>query len=131
MKTFKNHYCLLLLVAMMCLHPLFGKAQYYDPQAQVEQSMEKKYADPQRQKGRDAIHKQTYENDKRYKNPTNKVQATIVYDDKELNKKGDTKKTTEEKMVFGKTGECIVMNEGDKSETWMIYNYADKANYIW
>ena len=24
----------------------------------------------------------------------------------------------------------MVMNEGDKGEMWMIYNYADKANYI-
>ena len=33
-------------------------------------------------------------------------------------------------MIFGKNGECTVMNEGEKNETWMIYNYADKANYV-
>jgi len=127
MKTFKNQYYFILLLVAMCLHPLFSMAQYYDPQAQVEKSV----GDPQRQKGRDAIHKQTYENDKRYKDPTNKIQATIVYEDKELKKNGDVKKTTVEKMVFGKNGECMVVNEGDKkSETWMIYNYADKANYV-
>jgi hypothetical protein len=130
MKTLKNHYCFILFLLAMCLHPVFSLAQYYDPQQQVQNNMEKKYSDPQRQKGRDAIHKQTYENDKRYKDPTNKIQATIVYEDKELNKRGDTKKTTREKMVFGKNGECMVMNEGDKAEMWMIYNYADKANYI-
>jgi hypothetical protein len=131
MKTFKEHSYFIVLFLAMCLHPICSKAQYYDPQAQVQQSMEDKYADPQRQKGRDAIHKQVYENDKRYKDPTNKVQATIVYEDKELKKNGDVKKTTVEKMVFGKNGECMVMNEGDKKgETWMIYNYADKANYV-
>jgi Domain of unknown function (DUF4412) len=127
MKTFKNQYYFVLLLLAMSLHPLCSKAQYYDPQSQVE----KKVGDPQRQKGRDAIHKQVYENDKRYKDPTNKVQATIVYQDKELKKNGDVKKTINQKMVFGKNGECIVINDGDKKgETWMIYNYADKANYV-
>jgi hypothetical protein len=126
MKTFKNHYCFILLLAAMCLHPLFSKAQYYNPQSQVEKSV----GDPQRQKGRDAIHKQTYKNDKRYKDPINKVQATIVYVDKELKKNGDVKKTTIQKMVFGKTGECMVINDREKGETWIIYDYAEKANYM-
>lgn len=92
--------------------------------------MEKKYADSQRIKGKTELDKITYENDKRYKDPTNKVQATIAFEDKELDKKGAVKKAMVQRIIFGKTGECIVMNEGDKNETWMIYNYADKANYI-
>ena len=61
--------------------------------------MEKKYADSQRVKGKTELEKITYENDKRYKDPTNKVQATISFEDKEINKKGDVKKTMVQKIV--------------------------------
>jgi hypothetical protein len=105
-------------------------AQHGAVKQQIKKDMEKKYADSQRIKGKTELEKITYENDKRYKDPVNKVQATIAFEDKEFNKKGETKKTMLQKIVFGKNGECIVMNEGDKNESWMIYNYADKANYI-
>jgi hypothetical protein len=96
----------------------------------IEKDMEHKYADSQRTKGREELKKVTYENDKRYKDPTNKVQATLVFEHKDLNKKGEVKRTMVQKMIFGKTGECIVSDEGSKNESWMIYNYADKANYM-
>lgn len=112
----------------MC--PVVASAQRATVKRQIKKDMEHKYADSQRVKGKTELEKITYENDKRYKDPTNKVQATIAFEDKELDKKGSVKKTMVQKIVFGKTGECIVMNEGDKNETWMIYNYADKANYM-
>lgn len=122
---------------MACLLFLAGFFQPFTPYAQrsaakrsIERSMEKKYADPQRKKGREELEKVTYENDKRYKDPNNKVQATISFETKDFNKKGEVKNTSRDKIVFGKTGECMVMNEGDKDEMWMIFNYADKANYM-
>ncbi len=130
MKSIKFSVTLLLAVAISCVYPLDANAQRSIIRQQVKKDMEKKYADSQRVKGKAELEKITYENDKRYKDPTNKVQATISFEDKELNKKGEVKKTMVQKIVFGKTGECIVMNEGDKNETWMIYNYADKANYM-
>lgn len=120
----------ILLMVMIILNPLSTKAQHSEVKRKIEKDMEKKYADPQRQKGKAELEKITYENDKRYKDPTNKVQATISFEEIDLDKKGKPKKTMVQKLVFGKTGECMVMNEGDKNETWMIYNYADKANYI-
>lgn len=96
----------------------------------IEKDMEHKYADSQRTKGREELKKITYENDKRYSDPTNKVQATLVFEHKELDKKGEVKRTMQQRMVFGKTGECIVSNEGSKNESWMVYNYAEKANYM-
>jgi len=98
--------------------------------SKVRSDMEKKYGDSSRKKGKSELEKITYENDKRYKDPVNRVQATIGFEDKELNKKGEVKKTSITKIVFGKTGECMVMDEGSKNETWMIFNYADKANYM-
>jgi len=130
MKTAKYISGFLLLTAFGCISPVIADAQRGTVKRQVKKDMEKKYADPQREKGKAELEKITYENDKRYADPTNKVQATIAFEDKELNKKGEAKTTVVQKIVFGKTGECIVMNEGDKKETWMIYNYADKANYI-
>lgn len=103
-------------------------AQHSAVKRQIEKDMQKKYADSQRIKGKTELKKITYENDKRYKDPVNKVQATIAFEDKQFDKKGSVKKTMLQKMIFGKNGECMVMNEGDKNETWMIYNYADKAN---
>lgn len=130
MKSFKLIIpCILLLVLGLMLS-VDTNAQRAIVKQQVKRDMEKKYADSQRIKGKTELEKITYENDKRYKDPINKVQATISFEDKELNKKGDVKKTMVQKMVFGKNGECIVMNEGDKDESWMIYNYADKANYM-
>lgn len=118
------------LMVMIILNPLSAYAQHSEVKSKIEKDMEKKYADPQRQKGKAELEKITYENDKRYKDPTNKVQATISFEEIDLDKKGKPKKTMVQKLVFGKTGECMVMNEGEKNETWMIYNYADKANYI-
>lgn len=97
---------------------------------QVEKDMEEKYADPHREKGREEIKKVTYENDPRYKDPTNKVQATMAMQSKTFDKKGEVKTTSVTKMVFGKTGECMVMNEGQKEESRFLFDYAKKANYM-
>jgi hypothetical protein len=96
----------------------------------IERSMEKKYADPQRKKGREELEKITYENDKRYKDAENKEQATLSFENKTFNKNGELKSTSTDKIVFGSHGECMVMREGEKDEMWMIFNYADKANYM-
>ena len=129
MKSIKFFSPLFLLILFSFIYPVAANAQHGAVKKQVKKDMEKKYADPQREKGKEELEKITYENDKRYSNPTNKVQATIAYEDKQI-KNGDVKNTMVQKLVFGKTGECIVMNEGDKNESWMIYNYADKANYM-
>lgn len=130
MQSFKNYAIFFVLMIIFVINPFDASAQRTIVRQKIRNDMEKKYADSQRVKGKTELEKITYENDKRYTNPVNKVQATIAYEDKELNKKGDIKRTMVQKIVFGKTGECIVMNEGDKNETWMIYNYADKANYM-
>jgi hypothetical protein len=130
MKSFNffSWFLTLLLFSFFCSTVSF--AQHGAVKRQIKKDMEKKYADSQRIKGKTELEKITYENDKRYKDPVNRVQATIAFEDKQLDKKGGVKKTMVQKIVFGKNGECIVMNEGDKNESWMIYNYADKANYM-
>jgi hypothetical protein len=110
--------------------PFSNFAQRSAVERGIEKSMEKKYADPQRKKGKEEINKVTYENDKRYKDPNNKVQATVVFENTDFNKKGEVKSTSRDKIVFGKNGECMVMREGDKDEMWWVFNYADKANYM-
>lgn len=129
MKSVTRTGAILLLAACMLIS-FAGKAQRSAVKRGIEKSMEKKYADPQRKKGKEEIEKITYENDTRYKDPNNKVQATIAFEDKDFNKKGEVKNTSVSKIVFGKTGECMVMQEGSKSEVWWIFNYADKANYM-
>lgn len=119
-----------LLMASLLHAPLIPYAQQSAVRNGIEKSMEKKYGYPQRKKGKEEIEKITYQNDKRYKDPNNKVQATIVFESKQFNKNGEVKSTTRDKIVFGKTGECMVMREGEKDEMWMIFNYADKANYM-
>ncbi len=119
----------LILLMLLCMIPYASFAQRSAVKRSIEKNMEKKY-DPQRKKGKEEINKVTYENDKRYKDPNNKVQATIVFETKDFNKKGEVKSTSRDKIIFGKTGECMVMREGEKDEMWWIYNYADKANYM-
>ncbi len=96
----------------------------------IERNVEKKVGGEHRDRGRKEIQKVTYENDKRYEDPYNKVQATFAFETTEFNKKGAVKKTLKDRVILGKTGECMVSAEGDKGETWFIYNYADKANYL-
>ncbi|RQO31652.1 hypothetical protein DBR32_06790 [Taibaiella sp. KBW10] len=123
---YKGIYCLLLLLLAATSVP----AQRSYVRHKIEKDMEKKYADPQKKKGKEALEKVTYENDKRYKDPKNKVQATFVFASADYDKKGNLKEASIDKIVFGKTGECMVSNEGEKNETWFVYNYADKANYM-
>jgi hypothetical protein len=130
MKSTDLFPAILLLIVFSFLCPVGADAQRGTIKRQIKKDMQQKYADSQRVKGKTELEKITYENDKRYKDPTNKVQATIAFEDKELDKKGAVKKTMLQKIIFGKTGECIVTNEGNKDETRMIYNYADKANYM-
>lgn len=126
------HLCsaLFLLMVFSIMYPASVCAQRAKVKQQIKKDMEKKYADSQRVKGKAELEKITYENDKRFKDPINKVQATIAFEFKELNKKGAVKKTSALKIVFGKTGECLVLNEAEKDESWIIYNYSDKANYM-
>jgi hypothetical protein len=118
----------LIIFLAVVMMPFRVYAQQSQAKRAVEKNMEKKYA-PQRQKGKEEIGKITYENDKRYKDPNNKVQASFSFETKSF-KKGKVKDTESDKMVFGKTGECMVLNAGSKGESWMIFNYADKANYM-
>lgn len=120
----------LILLLFFCGIPFLNHAQRAAVKRSIEKNMEKKYADPQRKKGKEEINKVTYENDKRYKDPNNKVQATLVFETKDFNKKGAIKSTSRDKIVFGKNGECMVMREGEKDEMWLVFNYADKANYM-
>jgi len=119
-----------LLLAAALLASYAGLAQRTAVRNAVEKKMEEKYGTQQRKRGQEEIRKITYENDKRYQDPNNKIQATIAFETKDFNKKGEVKNTLKDKIVFGKTGECMVMREGEKDEMWMVFNYADKANYM-
>lgn len=125
-----KNYKLLYVLAAILLAGGTASAQRSYVRGKIERDMEKKYADPQKKKGKAEIEKVTYENDKRYKDPENKVQATFVFSSADYDKKGNLKEASVDKIVFGKTGECMVSNEGTKNETWFVYNYADKANYM-
>lgn len=130
MKTVTLFYPLFFLLAFSFAVPETANAQRGIIKRKIKQDMEEKYADPQRQKGKEELKKITYEHDKRFSDSLNRIQATIAFESMEIDKKGKTKNEMTQKIVFGKRGECIVMNEGEKNETWIIYNYADKANYM-
>jgi len=99
-------------------------------QKKVEKDMREKHAEPQREKGRKALEDITYENDTRYSAPENPVKATLVMEMKTFKKNGKLNETTTTKMVFGDTGECMIMNEGDKNETRMLFDYKGAATYM-
>lgn len=96
----------------------------------VRQDMEEKYAEPEREKGKKALEDITYENDTRYPVPENPVQATLVVQMQSFKKNGKLQDTNTTKLVFGKTGECMIMNEGKKDETRMLFDYKDAATYM-
>lgn len=93
----------------------------------VEQQMDSTY----RKKGQKAVRDVTYDNDTRYKNPNNKMQATVTYLDSTF-KKDRVKGIMSTTLIFGKQGEAYVTRDEEKGKDiqWFIFNYADKANYI-
>lgn len=97
---------------------------------QVQQDMEEKYAEPEREKGKKALEDITYENDTRYPIPENPVQATLVMETKTYKKNGKLEDTMTSKIIFGNTGECMIMNEGEKNESRMLFDYKAAATYI-
>lgn len=96
----------------------------------VEKDMEEKYAEPQREKGRKAIRDHTYENDTRFTDVENRVEATIDMQMKSFKKNGKLKDETDTKIIFGPPGECMVNEIGTNDESRIIFNYADAANYM-
>lgn len=96
----------------------------------IEKDMEKKHLDPQREKGREAIRDVSYENDTRYPLPENRVKATLSMQTQTYKKNGQPDQLMTSKVVFGPTGECMIMNEGKKEETRMLFDYEGRANYM-
>lgn len=96
----------------------------------IKQDMKEKHAEPQREKGKKALEDITYENDTRYPVPENPVQATLVMETRNYKNNGKLKETSTVKMVFGDTGECMIMNEGDKNESRMLFDYKGAATYM-
>lgn len=99
-------------------------------QEKVEKDMREKHAEPQKEKGKKALEDITYENDTRYPVPENPVQATLVMQMQSFKKNGKLDETNTTKMVFGDTGECLIMNEGDKNESRMLFDYKGAATYM-
>ncbi len=116
-----------MLPASMDAQPTFIKNKI---KKKIEEKMIEEHAEPQREKGREALKGVTYENDSRFPEVKNRVKATIDMQMKSFNNKGQAKDEINSKLVFGPSGECMVMNVGAKDESWMIFNYDDAANYM-
>lgn len=97
---------------------------------QVKKDMKEKYAEPEKEKGKKALEDITYENDTRYPIPENPVKATLSMETRTFKNNGKLKETTTAKMVFGDTGECMIMNEGDKNENRILFDYKGVATYM-
>lgn len=97
----------------------------------AQRAVERKMDSTYRKQGKKAVTDHTYENDTRYKDPNNKVLATLVFADSNF-KKERLRTAMTQTMVFGKHGEAYVMydNLKDREMQWFVFNYADKANYI-
>lgn len=121
-------YALLALLSIAFTAPLHAQRSMI--KRKVKNDMKEKYAEPQREKGRKALQDITYENDSRYPIPENPVKATLVMETKSFKNNGKLKETTTSKMVFGDTGECMIMNEGDKNENRMLFDYKNAAMYM-
>ena len=116
------------LLLFLFIAPAQGQSGYI--KKKIQQDMKEKHAEPEREKGKKALEDITYENDTRYPIPENPVQATLVMEMQSFKKNGKLDETTTTKILFGKTGECMVMNEGEKNETRMLFDYKGAATYI-
>lgn len=97
---------------------------------QIEQNVRDKHAEPQKAKGQKALDDITYENDKRFENFKNTQYATIIFNTEFYDNKGVVKSKSQDAYMFGKRGECYIINYNDKNESRMIFDYMDKANYV-
>lgn len=123
-------FCCSVLVAYMLLLSVSGYGQRAMIREKIRNDIERKQAEKHKEKGVKAIEDITYENDTRYKDFKGKSHATLEFKNTDYDKKGNPKEPRIEKIVFGKTGECMVMNAGGKDETWMLANYVEKAHYM-
>lgn len=96
----------------------------------VKDKLEEEGKEKGREEAREVIDNITYENDDRYPTPENRVQATIGMEMKSFKNNGKVKNTNLMKIVFGPTGECMIMNEGTKNETMMLFDYEGAATYM-
>lgn len=120
------------LLLFLFVSPVQGQRGWIERKIkkQVEKDMKEKHAEPQREKGKKALEDITYENDTRYPIPENPVQATLVMQMQSFKKNGKLDDTNTTKMIFGKTGECMIMNEGNKDESRMLFDYKGAATYM-
>lgn len=96
----------------------------------VRADMKEKHAEPQRERGKEALRGITYENDTRYPEPENRVTATLTMQTQQFKKNGKLESTVTSKVVFGPTGECMIMNAGEKEEIRLVFDYEGAANYM-
>lgn len=126
----KSNLLLTFAVLSFCLlaQTTYGQRSYI--RGQIRNKIEQDQGNKQKERGREELKKVSYENDTRYPDPKNRVEASIEMEMKSYNKKGQEEKPIRTLLVFGKTGECYVMNKDTKDETWMLFDYSKKANYI-
>lgn len=96
----------------------------------IERDLEEKYDEAERERNKNVLEDGAYENDKRYSIPENPIQATLIMQTQTFKRNGELDDTMTIKLLFGKTGECMVMNEGEKNETRMLFDYIDAATYV-
>src|SRR5690625_136683 len=97
----------------------------------IERDIEQKVGEKHKERGREEIKKVSYENDTRYEDFYNKTPLTLDIEITEFNPKNNkVKSKITSKLVFGKQGECYVINANTKEESILIFNYKEKANYM-
>lgn len=121
---------LILLLVMGVGSSVSVDAQPPSVKRKVKESMEEKYAEPHREKGREAIRGASYENDTRFTDVENRVEATIDMQIKSFKSNGKEKDKTNTKIIFGPSGECMATEYGTNDESRIVFNYADAANYV-
>lgn len=131
MKTINFSFSIITITILFISQYSFGQRAYI--RSKIRNDIEKKQVEKHqadKEKGVKAIEDITYENDTRYKDFKGKTQATLEFKNTDFDKKGNAKESRTEKIVFGKLGECMAMNIGQKDEIWMMANYIDKATYM-
>lgn len=97
---------------------------------EVRKGVREEMKEEGKREGKEALDKITYENDTRYAVPDNPVQATIAIRIKSYKRNGKLDNTSTMKLVFGPTGEIMIMNEGGKQESRMLFDYEGAAMYM-
>lgn len=128
----------LLLVFTFCCQQIVGNLVHAQigilrraAQKEANKAIDKEIETKVKEPAREDIKKDVYSDKSDFPAPENRVNATFLFEMTSFKKNGEQQRDPmKTRLIFGKTGECYVMNDGNEQESWMIFDYSKNACFL-